>query len=373
MTKSLRIAVLGTRGFPDVQGGVETHCENLYPRLSALGCEVIVFVRFSYVDVRRTSYKNVRLIPIDCPRNKYFETIVYCFRSLFRLWKLKPDIVHVHCLGPALVIPLLKLMGFKIVVTSHGPEYERKKWNIIGKMALKLGETLMALFSDEIICIADYLSIQLRRRYHTEAHTIPNGVVLRDVMLTEGVLKKYKLEKNKYILAVGRFVPEKGFHDLIDAFALMPNKDWKLAIVGSADHEDSYSRSLKEKTKNNTQIVLTGFLTGQPLAELYSHAGIFTVPSYYEGLPIVLLEAMSYGLPCLASNIAANREVRLEESRYFKPGDVPMLTEKLKKFIGTPFSGTQRQEQIRQVSEKYDWMVVAKKTLEVYQKVTKNA
>jgi Glycosyltransferase len=265
-------------------------------------------------------------------------------------------------------------MGFKVVMTNHGPDYERKKWNLPAKVILWKGEWLGSVFSNAVICISETIASGIRRRFHREVTVIPNGVDIPELAKTHEILKKYGLEKGKYVLAVGRFVPEKGFHDLIDAFGHR-NDGWKVVIVGDADHEDEYSRGLKikiaAKVKAGIPIVLTGRLTGTPLKEIYSHAGLFVLPSYYEGLPIVLLEAMSYGLSCVVSGIPANKEVSLGEDRYFKAGDVGVLAKKIEEFIERPMSGDEKRQQIDMVRAKYDWDDIAKKTLKVYERVLK--
>ncbi len=223
---------------------------------------------------------------------------------------------------------------------------------------------------------------------------IPNGVVLPELgqigdshqkVVTVTNLQRFGVEKGKYVLAVGRFVPEKGLDDLMSAFEILrrfaPQNDeksggkglngWKLVIAGDADHEDAYSRKLKEKAKENPNIVLTGFLTGEPLQELYRYAGFFVLPSYYEGLPIVLLEAMSYGLSCVVSDIPANREVELSEERYFKAGDVEGMARKLRQFMGRPLSAEEKDAQVKLVAERYDWGKIAGETLRVYEGVVR--
>jgi glycosyltransferase involved in cell wall biosynthesis len=178
-------------------------------------------------------------------------------------------------------------------------------------------------------------------------------------------------------------VPEKGFHDLIDAFNQLktqnlklrtPNREliadeWKLVIAGRADHEDTYSADLKTRAKENSNIILTGFITDKPLQELYSNAGLFVLPSYYEGLPIVLLEALSYGLSCIVSDIPANREVELGNDRFFEAGHVESLSEKIREFINKPLSDDEKTRQINMIRERYDWQKIAETTLEVYKKV----
>ena len=332
----MKIAVLGTRGFPGVQGGVEKHCENLYPRLVEKGCEVICFSREPYTGKDVLWHKGVEIRPICCPKNKFLEAIVHTWKGILEANKLKPDILHIHAVGPALFVPFAKLFGLQVIMTHHGPDYERKKWNGIARLILKMGERNGCRKADEVICISEPIAQSIREKYCRNPIVIPNGVEISSKVETVEVLRRFGLEKGKYVLTVSRFVPEKGLHDIIEV-----QSPYKIVIVGDADHIDKYSRKLKEQAKMHQNVILTGRLTGLPLQELYSHAGLFVLPSYYEGLPIVLLEAMSYGLSCVVSDIPANREVQLSEERYFKPGDVKALGLKIKQFIGEKMGSAQ--------------------------------
>lgn len=380
---SHKIAVLGTRGFPNVQGGIETHCDNLYPQLIKRNCEVVVFTRKPYVNLNISQYKGVRLIPLSCPKNKFIEAFYHTFIGVFAARKYSPDILHIHAIGPSLMAPIARLLGLKVVITHHGPDYERKKWGKLPKMVLKFGERLGCKWANGIIAISKTIAEQVKNKYERAVTVIPNGVIIPEIIQSNTTLEKYGLITGKYILSVGRIVPEKGFHDLIVAFNLFqtlnselqtlnshPSTDnWKLVIIGKADHEDKYSLGLKEKASLNSNIILTGFLTGEPLQELYSHAGLFALPSYYEGLPIVLLEALSYGLSCIASDIPANREVGMEDDSYFCAGDTETLVSKIKEFIHKPKSVEEKMSQRNRIAEKYDWEKIADKTLEVYTSV----
>lgn len=405
-----KISVLGTRGFPHIQGGVEAHCEHLYPHLVEKGCEVTVFTRKPYVDLSVTEYKGVRLIPLPCLKNKFLEAFLHTFTGIFAAKKISPDILHIHAIGPSLFIPLARLLGLKVIMTHHGPDYERKKWGRTAKGILKLGEKLGCKWANGIICISKSIAKEVQEKYNRDVTIIPNGVTIPENTQKEDALGKYGLEKGKYLLAVGRFVPEKGFHDLLDAFNLFqletqnskpeirntksetrnpkleiqsskpkarnpkletrntkPETPWKLVIVGRADHEDKYSLDLKEKAAKNNDIILTGFLTGEPLRELYRHAGLFVLPSYYEGLPIVLLEAMSYGLSCIASDIPANRNVELSENRFFRAGDTKGLNAKIREFTAVPLSEEERRSQTDMIAERYNWERIAEETRKVYE------
>lgn len=176
------------------------------------------------------------------------------------------------------------------------------------------------------------------------------------------------MTEGRYILAVGRFVPVKGFTDLIEAFDRVKLGDWKLVIVGEVDHESNYGRDLRKRASRSQNVVLTGFLRGEHLQEIYSHAGLFVLPSYYEGMPIVLLEAMSYRLMCLAGDIEANRCVSLPDENYFTPGDIEQLSEKLRIFCGKTLSEEQRNKQIEMLRQEYDWNEIACQTMKVYNK-----
>lgn len=365
----MKVAVLGIRGFPNVQGGIETHCENLYPRLAKKGCQVVVFTRKPYLDPAIDTYQCVKLIPLGCPKNKYLEAFLHTLFGVFAAKKIRPDILHIHAIGPSLFVPVARLLGLKVVMTNHGPDYRRKKWGKLAKAILKLGERLGSKWANGVICISELIADDIREKYDRDTMVIPNGVFLPQISENDYALRKHNLNRGKYILSVGRFVPEKGFSDLIEAFNTVRLDKWNLVIVGRADHEDSYSLKLKDKASKNNNIILTGFLTGELLSAIYSHAGLFVLPSYYEGLPIVLLEAMSYGLSCIASDIPANRNVELNQSRYFTPGDVKALATKIKHFTSDPLSVKQKRTQMKMITKKYNWEVIADKTLEIYRQV----
>jgi glycosyltransferase involved in cell wall biosynthesis len=374
----MRVAVVGTRGFPDVQGGIEKHCENLYPRLVGLGCDVSVFTRTPYVSEQTREHKGVELIPLSCPKNKYLEAFVHTLKGIIAARKLAPDLLHVHGIGPSILVPLARLLGMKVVMTHHGPDYKRRKWGPLARLILRLGEAVGTRSVNEVICVSSSVSREIQRKLGRRPVVIPNGLGVHGRAETEEALKRFSLVKGKYILAVGRFVPEKGFDYLIEAFgkagAIQPAKGgnpikderWRLAIAGGADHEDSYSTSLRRTAQDRPDIVLTGFLSGSPLRELYTHAGLFVLASFYEGLPIVLLEAMGHGSSCLASDIPANKEVDLESKRYFRTGDVADLAEKMVRLAAEPLSEEDRNKQIADIERRYSWDDIALRTLDVY-------
>ncbi len=366
----MTIVILGARGFPNVQCGVERYCENLSARLVKLGCRVIVLTRAPYVDRNIREFAGVKLVALPALKTTGLEAFFHTFIGVFVALRYRPDILHIQAIGPAIFTPLAKLLGMKVVITTQGSNYEHAKWGKFAKMVLRAGEYLGMKFADEVICVTKYIADEMEKKYGRKCRVIPNGVPVREASVSREALKRYSLERGRYILTVGRFVPEKCFPDLIDAFQKSGLKDRKLVIVGGADYRCKYSDDLIKKAEAADGVVLTGLLSGEPLYELYSHAGLFVLPSYYEGLPMVLLEAMSFGLLCLASDIPANRSVSLPDDNYFPARDIERLCAKLKEFIDRRLSAEERSRQIAKMREKYDWRTIAKETVEVYKKVS---
>jgi glycosyltransferase involved in cell wall biosynthesis len=365
--KILKIAVTGTRGIPNLLGGVETHCQELFPRLAASNeLDITLFRRKNYTRDDLASYKGVALYDIRNIRKKSFEAIVHTFCAIWvAKWKFKADIVHIHAIGPALMTLFARLLGLKVVFTHHGPDYDRAKWGKTARCVLRLGERMGCCFANEVIVISKVINDAIRQKYgRNDAHLIYNGTPPPVVIKHTEYLEELGLETRKYVFAMGRFVPEKNFHLLINAFTSLCPSEYKLVIAGDADMEDDYSRELKLLAKNN-HVVLTGFIKGSQLHALLSHAKLFVLPSSHEGLPIALLEAMSYGIPVLASDIPANKEVGLPPSCYFhyrkEDDSVGNLREALRRQMNDPTPPCYD-------LTPYDWDQIAAKTLNVYRR-----
>jgi len=330
--------------------------------------------RKSYIKDQPYEYKGVKIIPIWAPRMKSLEAIYHTTVGLLYLFKHRKnyDILHIHAIGPSLLAYPARKMGFRIVVTNHGPEYERQKWGSIAKIVLKLGERLGARHAYFIIAVSKHIKNLLFKQYGTVAAYIPNGVNIPDRELPGETLSSFGIEPGCYFLTVGRLVPEKGFHDLLKAYEKLET-DFKLVIVGSADHKDKYSIGLTMRAKQSEKVVMTGFQKGKALRELYSNAGLFVLPSYHEGLPIVALEAMSYNLPMLLSDIPANKEVAFP-GETFPVGNVDALSQKLKKFIESPSSFNSSRilmKKRKRLEKEFNWDAIAKQTAELYLGISK--
>lgn len=356
-----KLCVTGLRGVPDIMGGIETHCENLCPRLAALDhdLEIVILARAPYAPTGRREWQGVTVQPIWTLRNKYLETILHTAISIFyaRFWE-KADIIHIHAIGPGLLTPIAKLFGLKVIMTHHGHDYERQKWNRFAKTILRLGESFSTLFADQVIMVSPSGAKDMAARFPKKSdiiHFVPNAAALPPP--PEGAadpLKELGLEKGRYILCVGRLVPEKRFDDLIAAHEQAGDVP-PLVIVGDADHDDDFSRALKAKASE--RVIFAGRRNHEALVQLYAQCGLFVLPSSHEGLPISALEAMSVGAPLLLSDIQPNLDIGLPSACYFPLGDRTALAARLQ---AGDYNALRVDNQA--LKERYDWSHIAMRT-----------
>lgn len=365
----MNIAMIGQKGIPALSGGIEKHVEEIGKRLVRLGHNVDVFCRPHYTDKSETQYEGINLIHRPTINSKHLDAIVhtaFCsFESIFR----KYDIVHFHALGPSTLsfIPFNK----KVVVTVHGLDWKRQKWGRIAKTFLRLGEYTSVKFPNETIVVSKTLKKYYEEKYNSKVNYIPNGVFINEKKSSNEILK-FRLETDEYILFLARLVPEKGCHYLIDAYKKL-NTNKKLVIAGDSSHSDKYVEELIQHKSEN--IIFTGFVTGDLLKELYSNAYLYILPSEIEGLPITLLEAMSYGKCVLASDISENIEaiIDVDDSQCgfsFKSGDTYDLSMKMNYLLDNPelvkSTGLIAKERVKKY---YDWDHITGQIEEVYTKL----
>ncbi|HQK68845.1 MAG TPA: glycosyltransferase family 4 protein [Bacteroidales bacterium] len=356
----MNIFVFGTRGFPNIQGGVEEHCENLYSLVASKRYSVTVFRRKPYIINGMDNYENISFIDLPSTKIPGFEAFFHSFLCTVICIIKRPEIVHVHNIGPGIFNPLLKIVGLKVILTYHSPNYEHSKWSPLIKTFLKLAEYVSIKFADRVIFVSNFQKEKLG--VNLKFININNGVRTPQVTNNDDFIKDLGLKRREYILAVGRLVEEKGFDLLINAFERTRPNDLKLVIAGDADHETLYSKRLKV-LGNSLYIIFPGFVKGEKLQQLYSHARLFVISSYNEGLPLSLLEAMSYNLPVLASDIGANKQIGLSKDSFFRSGDIESLTKKLDQLLALRF------EPVNYNLEPYNWRNIALLTKSEYDKV----
>jgi len=362
----VNIFVFGTRGIPDVQGGVEKHCEELYTAMPE-NFHITLFRRKSFINNNISNQcKQIRFIDLISTKVKGFESFFHSLLATLYCIFYRPDIVHVHNIGPGIFIPLLKFFRLKVVLTYHSPNYEHKKWNWFARLILRIGEKFALSGADAVIFVNKEQLQKFSKKIQQKSFYIPNGIRLLELSEQTDYLKKYDLIPQKYILTVGRITPEKGFDYLIDAYQSLPDKTYQLVIAGGIDHKTSYSKSLCEKARKQSGIVMTGFVKGEELRQLYSHAKLFVLPSYNEGFSLVLLEAMSYKLNVLVSNIPATKRVKLPVDSYFQVGNEDDLSQKLHQKLADPDS------LVDYDLSTYRWENIAEQTAAIYQQLENN-
>jgi glycosyltransferase involved in cell wall biosynthesis len=360
----VNIAVTGLRGIPNVMGGVETHCEEMLPRVKAISPDmnITVFARAPYIEQAFYDFRGISVVGVASPDSVFREAIISTFNGIIAARRAKMEIVHIHAIGPALLAPVAKLLGLKVVVTHHGEDYNRAKWGFFPRFMLRTGEWLGVHFADHIIAVSPSLTKRLQqsfRRAKNRISYIPNGVPHLPAAPGDA-LSRFSLTPENYILAVGRLVPEKGLHDLIEAHALAKDNR-KLVIVGSTDHASDYSKLLMSHA--NDYVLFTGMQDRGTVRELFENASLFVMPSYHEGLPIAALEAGSCSTPMLLSNIRPNLDIDLPAAHYFPVGDIDALA----KALLLPARAYSVNE--ADFRRKFDWDEIAIQTSAIYRQV----
>lgn len=369
----MNIAMLGHKRIPSREGGVEIVVEELSTRMAARGHAVTCYNRKGHhVSGREfdrqilSEYKGVRLKDVITIDKKGLAAMTSSFFAAIKAAVGKYDIVHFHAEGPCAMIWIPKLFGKRLVCTIHGLDHKREKWTGFAKKYILFGEKMAVKFADEMIVLSQGVQEYFSQTYGRKTVFIPNGVTVPENKNADLITSQFDLHKNDYILFLGRIVPEKGLRYLVEAFKQV-DTDKKLVIAGGSSDTEDFWNELREMTKEDNRIVFTGFVQGQLLEELYSNAYVYTLPSDLEGMPLSLLEAMSYGNCCLVSDIAECAEVVEDKAVTFAKGNVADLTEKMQWLCDDSEAVLKyKNESADFICKKYNWDRIVDRTLELY-------
>lgn len=367
--------MLGHKRVPSREGGVEVVVGELSARLVELGCEVTCYNRGGHhvsgkeFDAgNRKQYKGVRLKAVPTIDIKGLAAVSSsAFASLFAAFG-RYDVVHIHAEGPAFMCWLPKLFGKRVVVTIHGLDHQRAKWGGLASAYIMAGERNAVKFADEIIVLSESIQRYFKDTYDRDTVYIPNGVSRPERRDAALIRERFGLERDAYILFLGRIVPEKGLKYLVEAFSRVET-DKKLVIAGGSSDTEGFLEELKGLAAADPRVVFTGFVQGRILEELYSGAYVYVLPSDLEGMPLSLLEAMSYGNCCLVSDIPECAGVVEDKAAVFRRGDIPDMQRKLQALCDDAgLVREYRRGAADFICKKYSWDRTARKTLELYQR-----
>lgn len=372
MKKKLAVSMFGQKRLSR-EGGIEIVVKELCTRLVQGGYPVTCYNRSGHhvsgaeYD-QQTEYEGICQKKVPTIEGKGLAAVSSSFFAAFFSAIGHYDVVHIHAEGPAFFAWLPKLFRKRVVVTIHGIDWQREKWKSgFGSKFIRQGEKNAVKYADEIIVLSKGVQTYFKDTYGRETRFIPNGVNRPELRAARQITAKFGLEKDSYILFLGRLVPEKGIRYLVEAFKQVKT-DKKLVIAGGSSDTESFMEELKELAKSDERIIFTGFVQGEILDELYSNAYLYTLPSDLEGMPLSLLEAMSYGNCCLVSNIPECTEVVENKALIFKKSDVNDLRKKLQEACDEPEKvKALKEESADFICRKYNWDEVVKETLELYE------
>ncbi|WP_455503480.1 glycosyltransferase family 4 protein [Blautia sp.] len=373
MKETLALSMFGQKRLTR-EGGVEIVVKELCTRMVQKGCKVTCYNRsghhvsgseydgkIEYEGICQKSVPTIEKKGLAAVSSSFFSALYSAFG--------KYDVVHIHAEGPAFFAWLPKLLGKRVVVTIHGIDWQREKWKSgFGSKFIRQGEKNAVKYADEIIVLSKGVQDYFEETYNRKTHFIPNGVNRPEIRNAKLITEKFGLMKDSYILFLGRLVPEKGIRYLVEAFKNVKT-DKKLVIAGGSSDTDSFMEEIKELAKDDDRIIFTGFVQGQMLDELYSNAYIYTLPSDLEGMPLSLLEAMSYGNCCLVSDIPECAEVVEDRALIFKKSNVQDLQEKIQVACDDPQKVMELKKQAADfICSKYNWDDVVKETMKLYRR-----
>lgn len=366
--------MLGHKRIPSREGGIEIVVEELSTRMVNLGYDVTCYNRSGHhisgkqFDTQSLKeYKGIKLKNVLTINAKGLAAMTSSFFGAIAVAFSKCDVVHFHAEGPCAMLWIPKLFGKRCIATIHGLDHQRTKWGKFASSYIMLGEKCAVKYADEIIVLSNGVQQYFKDTYSRNTIFIPNGVNKPQIRQADLIQNKYGLKKDSYILYLGRIVPEKGLRYLIQAFKQVET-DKKLVIAGGSSDTDEFMLELKSMAQDDERIIFTGFVQGQTLEELYSNAYIYTLPSDLEGMPLSLLEAMSYGNCCVVSNISECTEVVQDKAVVFEKSSVLDLKDKLQNLCNdVGLTNTYKKNASEYICNKYNWNDVVKRTLELYQ------
>lgn len=374
----LKIAMIGHKRIPSREGGVEIVVDELATRMAARGNHVIVYNRKGHnvagaefdsaenASNKPFFYQGVHVIPVTTVDVKGMAALTSSFFATLKAIAAKPDVIHYHAEGPCVMLRLAHWAGIRTVATIHGLDWQRAKWGRFASTYLKFGERTAAKCADEVIVLSRNMQEYFKNMYGRDTRFIPNGIERKQPAAARDIASEYGLHKDDYILFLGRIVPEKGVHYLIEAFRRL-DTDKKLVIAGGSSDSAEYYEQIKQMAAKDPRIILTGFVQGRMLQELYSNAYIYVLPSDLEGMPMSLLEAMRYGNCCLTSDIAECTEVVEGKAASFAHGSADALYETLQDLIQHPQKVQEYKGRAADfITGKYSWDSVVDQTLALY-------
>ncbi len=376
MKTKLNIAMIGHKRIPSREGGIEVAVEELSLRMVKMGYTVTCFNRTGnhvsgreYGFVQQDSYKGILLKNVFTIDYRGLAAMTSSLAASIQASFGKYDVVHIHAEGPAFMCWLLKCLGKKVVVTVHGLDHKRAKWGKLASAYIMMGEKNAVKYADEIIVLSRSVQEYFRSIYKRETVYIPNGVSRPNFRNDKCIRDRFGIGKDNYFLFLGRIVPEKGLKYLIEAFRKVKT-DRKLVIAGGSSDTDSFMEEMKRISSGDDRIVFTGFIQGELYESIFSNAYAYILPSDLEGMPLSLLEAMSYGNCCLVSDIPECTEVVENHGMVFSRGNVEELRKAIQKLENEPETVMKYKKRASNyICGKYSWDDAAVRTLELYQKI----
>jgi glycosyltransferase involved in cell wall biosynthesis len=300
----LKIAILGTRGVPASYSGFETCAEELGARLGARGHEVTVYCRVPHVSYPGAAYRGMRLVKLPTLQAKHLDTIAHTLLSSVHALRRRYDVTLYFNVGVSPVVWIPRLRGGRVVLNVDGLDWKRKKWGRAARLYIRSCERWAGRLADRVVTDSRRVQQYYLERRGTASTYIAYGA--EPIAVPPGPhLARFGLERHRYVLFVGRLVPENCAHHLVEAFGGL-STDLRCVIVGDAPYSVDYIRGLRASA--DPRVVFTGYVFGEGYRELISNAYCFVETSEVGGTHPALLEAMAAGCCAVVNDTPENLE-----------------------------------------------------------------
>lgn len=361
----MKIAFIGARGVGATYSGIETYYEEVGSRLAARGHEVTAYCRRGFTpDV--PTYRGIKVRLLPCARNKHLETITHSVLSTLDATRRDFDIIQYHAIGSAPLSLLPRLFGHKTIVSVRGLDWQRAKWGAFARGVLKFGEWASSRCPTTTVVVSETLQRHYEKEHGRRPHVIPNAVIPCRPVEPDRI-KRFGIEKRRFLLFAGRISPEKGVHTLLEAMRPLADR-MPLVVAGGSSYSDDYIRRVRAVAWDGVRFI--GNVPHEDMEELLSNCYAYVLPSVMEGLSISLLEAVSYGACIITTAIPENLEVVGDCALTFPVGDATALNEALRSILDDPDRAAElRRKATARAAAQPDWDEVTARTEILYRQI----
>lgn len=360
----MKIAIIGSRGYPYVYSGYETFVKELSERLVRKGIDTTIYCHKNLFKKRPEKINNINLVYIAGFKSKYLSQFFHSFFSFVHCIFNKPDLILAVNVanGPFGIIS--KIFKIPTLINVDGLEWKRPKWKGLGSLYFKLAAKTATIFFDIIINDSEEMRKIYLNQFKIDSKVISYGSP--EITNHNNQLSNFGLNELEYFLVVGRLIPDNNVDLIIDGF-LKSNTNKKLVIVGDVPYNDRFSKKIKKIS--NERIFMTGYINDpNVLYELYVKSYAYIHGHEFGGTNPTMIKALAYGTAILALDTPFNNEMLQKEKFGFYFSKDSNSIKSLIELMDNDISRIKfmKQNSHKGITKKYDWDCITESYIKVF-------